>query len=321
MKTKEWAPSGVIPLHWPSPYGCHSGCGFSHQGLWFEYQANERTAENFAAFETLFPDDSVPVTTTQPQRRLASKIGATADAEGTVSMMDLMLRTTSVLGPNSELQAVRFRAANGTHRRRINQRFDELDAIKNRSAAAGIVVEVSDGIGQNVTAWYGTIEGDLFVDGLVRLQMNVLLQTRQISGVEPPLIDGMPPKNTTDQRILKALAALCAILFFYIGVWQPLSDFADEQQRRAARQSLADWIAANRPTLVRSGSQNTDSTGLPVRGGAPTIAQITSSAAQFGITLTRLQPESDGSVSVAVEQQPFNALQWLAGIENDQLRH
>jgi type II secretory pathway component PulM len=48
-------------------------------------------------------------------------------------------------------------------------------------------------------------------------------------------------------------------------------------------------------------------------------AQITSSAAQFGITLSRLQPESDGSVSVAVEQQLFNALvQWLAGIESEQ---
>lgn len=150
--------------------------------------------------------------------------------------------------------------------------------------------------------------------------MNVLLQNLADQWRRTTAHRWYAAKNTTDQRILKALAALCAILFFYIGVWQPLSDFADEQHRRAAQsQSLADWIAANRPALVRSGSQNTDSTGLPVRGGAPTIAQITSSAAQFGITLTRLQPESDGSVSVAVEQQPFNALvQWLAGIENDQ---
>ena len=119
--------------------------GLATQGLWFEYQANERTAENFAAFETLFPDDSVPVTTTQLQRRLASKIGATADAEGTVSMMDLMLRTTSVLGPNSELQAVRFRAKQMELTADVLiSGFDELDAIKNRSVGAGIVVEVSD---------------------------------------------------------------------------------------------------------------------------------------------------------------------------------
>ena len=55
------------------------------------------------------------------------------------------------------------------------------------------------------------------------------------------------------------------------------------------------------------------------RAAAPTIAQITNSAATFNLTLSRLQPEADGSVSVALEQQPFNALaQWLVGIENEQ---
>jgi general secretion pathway protein M len=97
-------------------------------------------------------------------------------------------------------------------------------------------------------------------------------------------------------------------------------DFADTQQQRAARsQALADWIETNRQALIQSGKQGTASAGQTARGGEPTIAQITSSAAQFGITLSRLQPESDGSVSVAVEQQSFNALvQWLAGIESEQ---
>lgn len=119
--------------------------GLATQGLWFEYQANARTTENFAAFATLFPDDSVPVTATQLQRRFASKIGDTADAESTASMVDLMLRTTSVLGSNSELQSVRFRAKQMELTADVLiSGFDELDAIKNRSVAAGIVVEVSD---------------------------------------------------------------------------------------------------------------------------------------------------------------------------------
>lgn len=127
-------------------------------------------------------------------------------------------------------------------------------------------------------------------------------------------------KSATDQRTLQVLSALCAALIVYIGLWQPLGDFADNQQQRAAQsQTLADWIAANRQALVESAKRNTSSAGQSIRGGAPTIAQITSSAAQFGVTLSRLQPESDGSVSVAVEQQPFNALvQWLAGIETEQ---
>lgn len=150
--------------------------------------------------------------------------------------------------------------------------------------------------------------------------MKVLLQNLADQWRATTIYRWYSAKSTTDQRILKALTALCALVFFYIGLWQPLANFADEQQRRASQsQTLADWIAANRQALVRSGRQNTANTNQTVRGGAPTIAQITSSAAQFGITLSRLQPESDGSVSVAVEQQPFNSLvQWLAGIENEQ---
>ena len=127
-------------------------------------------------------------------------------------------------------------------------------------------------------------------------------------------------KSTTDQRILKVLSALSVALFFYIGLWQPLDDFADTQHQRAAQsQALADWIETNRQALIQSRKQGAASAGQTARSGEPTIAQITSSAGQFGIILSRLQPESDGSVSVAVEQQSFNALvQWLAGIESEQ---
>ena len=119
--------------------------GVAAQGLWHEHQANAHTTENFAAFEALFPGDSLPVTTTQLQRRLASKIGPTAGAESSVSMVDLMLRTTSVLGPNSELQSLRFRGKQMELTADVLiSGFDELDAIKNRSQAVGIVVEVSD---------------------------------------------------------------------------------------------------------------------------------------------------------------------------------
>jgi hypothetical protein len=60
-------------------------------------------------------------------------------------MMDLMLRTTSVLGPNSELQSLRFRAKQMELTADVLiSGFDELDAIKNRSREAGILVEISD---------------------------------------------------------------------------------------------------------------------------------------------------------------------------------
>ena len=119
--------------------------GLVAQGLWFEHQANARTSDNFAAFKALFPGDSVPVTTSQLQRRLASKLGGSTDADRAASMVDLMLRITSVLGPDSELQSLRFRAKQMELTVDVLiTGFDELDAIKKRSQAIGIAVEVSD---------------------------------------------------------------------------------------------------------------------------------------------------------------------------------
>jgi len=127
-------------------------------------------------------------------------------------------------------------------------------------------------------------------------------------------------KSKSDQRVLKALACLIVMMILYLGVWQPVSEYAQKQQQRAQQaQTLADWIATNRQALMsqqraaaNSGVSNSDD-------GQPTIAKITNSAANFGITLSRLQPEADGSVSVSLEQQSFDGLmKWLAGIESEQ---
>ena len=135
--------------------------------------------------------------------------------------------------------------------------------------------------------------------------MKVLLQNLADQWRATTIYRWYSAKSTTDQRILKALTALCALVFFYIGCAE--ANFADEQQRRAALPNTGRLIAANRQALVRSGRQNTANTNQTVRGGAPTIAQITSSAAQFGITLSRLQPESDGSVSVGSNRSRLSA--------------
>ena len=126
-------------------------------------------------------------------------------------------------------------------------------------------------------------------------------------------------KNEGDKRILKLLAGLSLSLICYVGMWVPLNNYVDTQQQQAyLSQSTADWLVANRmaleavATLAESGNPNPG-------GDQPTISQITNSAAEMKITLSRLQPEADGSVSVALEQQSFNAVaQWLAGIEREQ---
>ena len=126
-------------------------------------------------------------------------------------------------------------------------------------------------------------------------------------------------KSEPDKRILKLLAGLSLSLICYVGMWMPLNNYVDTQQRQAyLAQSTADWLVANRMALeaVATSAES----GNPNPGGdQPTISQITNSAAELNITLSRLQPEADGSVSVALEQQSFNAVaQWLAGIEREQ---
>ena len=126
-------------------------------------------------------------------------------------------------------------------------------------------------------------------------------------------------KSDSDRRVLKLLAVLVGLLVCYIGIWEPLSRYAAEQQLQANRaQTTADWLVTNRTALeAKASSSSAAATGNSA--AAPTISQITNSAATFNLTLSRLQPEADGSVSVALEQQPFNALaQWLVGIENEQ---
>ena len=126
-------------------------------------------------------------------------------------------------------------------------------------------------------------------------------------------------KSESDKRILKLLAGLSLSLICYVGMWMPLNNYVDTQQRQAyLAQSTADWLVANRMALeaVATSAES----GNPNPGGdQPTISQITNSAAEMKITLSRLQPEADGSVSVALEQQSFNAVaRWLAGIEREQ---
>ena len=79
-------------------------------------------------------------------------------------------------------------------------------------------------------------------------------------------------KSTTDQRILKVLGTLCVALLFYIGLWQPLVDFAGKQQQRAAQsQTLADWIAENRQALAQSSTRRAGNAGQPFSALRPSL--------------------------------------------------
>lgn len=115
------------------------------QGIWLENQSNQLDTKSFATYKELFPTDSVPVTAAQLQRRLVNKLDPSSAAGARTSMVDLMLRTTNVLGSNSELQSLRFRAKQMELTADVLiDGFEELEAIKARSQSMGITVEISD---------------------------------------------------------------------------------------------------------------------------------------------------------------------------------
>ena len=120
-------------------------------------------------------------------------------------------------------------------------------------------------------------------------------------------------RSNSDQRILLVMTGLILATSCYAGVWQPLADFSERSRLEHARaQGMADWIALNESALAQAQSRLT-------QGSTDAAPTVTRSARQAGITLSRLQPESSGGVSVSIENEPFEAVvEWIARLEADQ---
>lgn len=144
--TSRWRRTWVAASLWL----CVAALGLLAQGYWFKHQADQRQIQNAATYQTLFPSDSPPVTTSQLKRRLANKLRPTAGGDTTQSMVDLILRTSAVLGSSADVQALRFREKQMTLTVDVIIRdFDELDAIKTRAQQNAMIVDVSDATKEN----------------------------------------------------------------------------------------------------------------------------------------------------------------------------
>ena len=118
--------------------------------------------------------------------------------------------------------------------------FEELEAIKARSQNMGISVEVSDAIAEQNS----TREANRYLpmtnipEPITVLIRNSIVHQWYVS------------KSESDKRILKLLAGLSLSLICYVGMWMPLNNYVDTQQRQAyLAQSTADWLVANRMAL------------------------------------------------------------------------
>lgn len=116
-------------------------------------------------------------------------------------------------------------------------------------------------------------------------------------------------REARERSIIAALAIALMALLLWSVVWKPVSDWREvEDNRYRNAQSLMQWMQANEQR-ARAVAQGQGQGGGAKRSLLPTV---TSTAAGQGITLTRLQPEANGAVSIVIQGQPFNAvLRWL----------
>jgi type II secretory pathway component PulM len=120
-------------------------------------------------------------------------------------------------------------------------------------------------------------------------------------------------RERDEQRLILALIGVVILTVLWLSVWKPVADWrAQEDNRYRNAQATLDWMRANEARareLARSGSQVGERSLIPL---------ITRSAELQGITLTRLQPEATGAVSIVLQGQSFNdVVRWLHQLEEN----
>ena len=144
--------------------------------------------------------------------------------------------------------------------------------------------------------------------------MTILEKTR-ISLVQGSIGQWYEAKSRSDQIVINLVGALFISSVVLLGVWQPIQNNNSEQRSRYVNElTLTEWIALNKNrlrTLSNSSLRQADTSSA--------VARITNAANQNKVTLDRLQPESDGSVSISLQNQSFTkVLRWLVKLETQQ---
>lgn len=120
-------------------------------------------------------------------------------------------------------------------------------------------------------------------------------------------------REPNERVIIAALGALLAVALLWSLIWKPVADWQvlEANRHRNALETLefmrANEARARQAAQGRQGSRTSSGSLMPV---------ITRAAEAGGVTISRLQPESDGGVSVVLQAQPFNqVLSWLARLQ------
>jgi general secretion pathway protein M len=120
-------------------------------------------------------------------------------------------------------------------------------------------------------------------------------------------LQGLPPR---DRQIVQGIALAAVLGLVWVLIWQPVTDWRTANDARY-RQAVATlhWIERHDGEL-RAARDARRGNGRGGQGGLM-MAQVANSAANSGIQLSRVQPET-GGFSVTLQDQEFNAvIGWL----------
>ncbi len=121
-------------------------------------------------------------------------------------------------------------------------------------------------------------------------------------------------KEANERRVIASLGLATFVVVFWLGVWQPIADWRDiETNRYQNAQALLDWLEANESRARAAARQ-----ASPAAAGRSLIPIITRTADAQGLQLNRLQPETNGVVSVVLQAQSFNDIvAWVAQLNEN----
>ena len=117
-------------------------------------------------------------------------------------------------------------------------------------------------------------------------------------------------KDARERLTFGVLAVAIVVVLLWTAVWKPLADWqATQASRHSQAENLLEWLAANETRVRAAAHQDAEA---PTRSILPIV---TRAAEARGLNFGRLQPESDGIVSVTLQGQPFNeVIGWIADL-------
>ena len=120
-------------------------------------------------------------------------------------------------------------------------------------------------------------------------------------------------RSGREQALLAIMATFAAIVLVWLAIVRPL-DKAGEDAEARYRRALDDLVVVQEQAqqLAQLEAER------PQRLEAPLHVVVSESAASTGLTVSRLQPETDGGVTLAIEAvKPAALFGWLAALERE----